>query len=516
MDAERAERHLRLTAERELRRVLAQPRPAPGTGPPPMMASLSRLGRVAGALIAVGALDPERVEAIAAEFRTALRVRDLDPAGRGLHLGRATRFQLQRMAGQAAMGRGQGGGAGVGPGPAGGPGSGGGPGAMTVAPAPAAASYTGGVSGAYPGAPGPAPSTEGWPPMTVIPVGRMVPFRDENAHGEVYFLSLAITPETATLPAVVRLRQSPTGPVAAARARVLPFQLMTAVDDAERQYHLVFGGHGGGPIDIWEGHFEVLPVPPPEAKWLQVISGDGEPTIQIDLEARPRAADVHVQPSPSTPGERLLEAIAQGLIVSASGRFPQLSDGLGDIVAALEAAGALSAFSPVPAQLAALCQRLDIQQHGITVPPAFDLPEPWTDVLAHYGRRHRPPGREGIAALPVLLPDLDGAGFGLTGLHSRDDLTELYVLARGLRVMPEHYRAGPVAYLGSIWWLRDNAGHWHAAITNDWREDGGGENLLRLRVYPPLGRNVTSIELMVSGTETQVCAHLPVSWWAAS
>ncbi len=460
-----------------------------------MMASLNLLGRVGGALIAVGALGPERVEGIAAEFRTALRVRGLDPAGRGLHLGRATRFQLQRMAGPAATGQ-----------------------AVTVtsASSPGTASYAGAVSAAYPGSPGPVPSSEGWPAMTVIPVGRMVPFRDENAQGEVYFLSLAVTPETATLPAVVRLRHSPAGPMAAARARILPFQLMTAVDDADRQYHLVFGGHGGGPIDMWEGSFEVLPVPPPEATWLQVISGDGEPTIQIDLAARPRPADVRIQPSPSTPGERLLEAIAQGLIVSASGRFPQLADGLGDIVAALEAAGALSAFSPVPAQLAALCQRLDIDKHGITVPPAADLPQPWTDVLAHYGRRHRPPGREGIAALPVLLPGLDGASFGLMGLHSRDDLTELYVLARGLRVMPEHYRAGPVAYLGSIWWLRDDAGHWHAVITNDWREDGGAENPLRLRVYPPLGRNVTSVELIVSGLETQACAHLPVSWWAAS
>jgi hypothetical protein len=491
VDAERAERHLRLLAEAELRRLLGQPRQDAIGQRSAMMESLERLGRVERALAAVGAIGVDLVDAVGAEFRTALRIRGLDPAGFGLHLSRARRFRSHGGAAVAYA-------------------------TSVTAARGAGGAVAGGASPAYPGtgpgpsAVGPGPGT-GWTAMTVIPVGRMVPFQGEYGQGEVYFLSLVITPKAASLPAIVRVRSSPSGPVTAIRAGFTSLQVMSAADDRGRPYHLVFTGRSGGPSELWEGHFEIHPVPPPAARWLEVVSDAGEPTVRIDLGARPGLADATVQPAPSTPGERLLEAIAQGLLVSASGRFPQPADGLGDIVAALEAAGALSAFSPAPARLAALCQRLDIRDHGIMVPPARDLPKPWTDILAHYGRRHRPPGRDGIAALPVRLPEIDGAGFALAGLQSREDLTVLYVFSHGLPGNRGHYRAGLI-YFGFCWWLRDDAGHWHAAVTNEWQDDG---SVLRLCVYPPLGRAVSSVDLTVSGTASQLRAHVPVSWWAA-
>jgi hypothetical protein len=188
---------------------------------------------------------------------------------------------------------------------------------------------------------------------------------------------------------------------------------------------------------------------------------------------------------------------------------------LGDMVAALEVAGALSALSPAPARLAALCQRLGFDTHGIPVPPAADLPAPWLDVIAHYGRRHQPAARDGIAALPVLLPELDGIRFALAGLHSHDDQTTLYVVARGLP-SSDQLPAGPAIYFGSTWWMRDSAGHWHVAATDEWSDDGSGENSFGLRLYPPLGRAVTSVELVVTGLSAQIRAVLPVSWWAAA
>jgi hypothetical protein len=57
------------------------------------------------------------------------------------------------------------------------------------------------------------------------------------------------------------------------------------------------------------------------------------------------------------------------------------ADGLGDVIAALRAAGALSPLSPVPGQLAALCARLHLTGHGITAPPARNLPGPWLSML---------------------------------------------------------------------------------------------------------------------------------------
>jgi hypothetical protein len=346
----------------------------------------------------------------------------------------------------------------------------------------------------------------------------MLPFREDEAYGEVYLLSLVITADAARMPAVTHIRKSPSGPVvAAARAHVLPFQAMTAVDDTGRSYHLVFTG--GGHADVWEGHFDVHPVPPPGARWLQVISDSGEPPVRIHLTAQAQPADVTVEEALSTAGERLLDAVAVNLMVGAAlNRQPatQPADGLGDIVATLEVAGALSALSPAPGRLATLCQRLGLDPHGIPVPPAGDLPGPWLDVIAHYGRRHQPPARDGVAALPVLLPELDGVRFALAGLHSHDDQTTLYVVAHGLAPALDRVPDGPAVYFGSTWWMRDNAGHWHVAATHEWSEDGSGGNSFALRVYPPLGRAVTSVELVVTGVSARIRTHLPVSWWAAA
>lgn len=476
MDGERAERHLRLVAEAELRRVRAQPAQDAGGGSmvPLTVQAIGRLSRISGTLIAVGAIDGERVEALAREFRTALGVRGLDPPGLGLHIGRARLLRLRGLTHRSTF----------------------------LARGTPATAVT---------------ATAGAPAMRVIPVERMLPFREEEAHGEVYLLSLVITADSATLPAVVHIRRSPSGPVvAAARASGLPFQGMTAADDTGRPYHLVFNGRGHS--DVWEGHFNVHPVPPPEASWLQVISGSGEPDVRIDLTARPGPADVMVGEAPSTAGERLLDAVAVGMMVGAAQKHDPVAQQahlLGDMVAALEVAGALSALSPAPAQLAGLCQRLGFDTHGIPVPPAADLPAPWLDVIAHYGRRHQPAARDGIAALPVQLPELDGIRFALAGLHSHDDQTTLYVVARGLPT-PDQLPAGPAMYFGSIWWMRDNAGHWHVAATDEWSDDGSGENSFGLRLYPPLGRAVTSVELVVTGLSAQIRAVLPVSWWAAA
>jgi hypothetical protein len=490
VDAARAERHLRLVAEAELRRVRVRDQAEASPALRPGEKAFARLSRVSETLTAVGALDGERAEALAREFRIALGVRGLDPPGLGLHVGRARLLRLRGFAPPLPFaGRGMG--------------------ATSITALKAAAPALAAVD-TIPDAAGPAATR-------VMPAGRMLPFREDEAHGEVYLLSLVITAGTATLPAVVHLRTPPSGPVmAAARAHILPFQAMTAVDDAGRPYHLVFSG--GGRAGTWEGHFDIHPVPPPEARWLDVVSGTGQPAARIDLTSPARPADVTVEEGPSTPGERLLDAVAVGLLVGAAlKRHPasQPAGVPGDLVTALEAAGALSALSPAPARLAGLCQQLGQDAHGIAVPPATELPGPWLDLIAHYGRRHQPRARDGIAALPVLLPELDGIQFGLAGLHTRDDQTTLSVVARGLPPMPDHIPAGPVAYVGSTWWLRDDGGRWHVAATDGWSADDGGRASLGLRVYPPLGRAVSSVELVVTGAAARLRAHLPLSWWAA-
>jgi hypothetical protein len=501
VDGERAERHLRLVAEAELRRVRAQPGQDAGGGAVPLtVQAIRRLSRISGTLMAVGAIDEERVEALAHEFRTALGVRGLDPPGLGLHIGRARLLRLRGLGHQPTfVARGTMAGVVT---------------AVAASTAPAAPPAVTGPAGRA----GPdTTATAGPPAMRVIPVGRMLPFREEEAHGEVYLLSLVLTADAAMLPAVVHIRKSPSGPVVAAvRTYILPFQAMTAVDDAGRSYRLDFTG--GGHADVWEGHFTVDPVPPPGARWLQVTSGSGEPAARIDLTAPAGAADATVERAPSTAGERLLDAVAVNVMVGAALNRPpdtQPAGALSDIVATLEIAGALSALSPAPGRLAALCQRLGLDTPGIPVPPAAELPGPWLDLIAYYGRRHQPRVRDGIAALSVLLPELDGIWFALAGLHAHDDQTTLYVVARGLPPLTDRFTAGAPVSFGSTWWLRDDTGRWHVATTREWSDDGRGTRLA-LRVYPPLGRAVTSAELVVTGTTARIRTHLPVSWWAAA
>lgn len=354
--------------------------------------------------------------------------------------------------------------------------------------------------------------------MRVIPVGRMLPFREDEAHGEVYLLSLVLTADAAMLPAVVHIRKSPSGPVVAAvRAYILPFQAMTAVDDGGRSYRLDFTG--GGHADVWKGHFTVDPVPPPGARWLQVTSASGEPAGRIDLTAPAGAADATVEEAPSTAGERLLDAVAVNVMAGAALDRPagtQPAGALGDIVRTLEVASALSALSPAPGRLAALCQRLGLDTHGIPVPPTAELPGPWLDLIAYYGRRHQPRARDGIAAMPVLLPELDGVRFALAGLHSHDGRSTLYVVARGLPPMAGRFVAGTSVSLGPTWWLRDDSGRWHLAAGHEWNHDDSGGTRLGLRVYPPLSRAVTAVDLVVTGTSARIRTQVPVSWWAAA
>jgi len=105
-------------------------------------------------------------------------------------------------------------------------------------------------------------------------------------------------------------------------------------------------------------------------------------------------------------------------------------DGLGDIVEALQACEAVPPLSPVPAQLATLCAYLNVSGHGITTPPADTMPEPWRRVLFHYRGGRRAPGPAG-AAVAVALPELDGISLTILGLHDSGDGTVMYLHAAG-------------------------------------------------------------------------------------
>jgi hypothetical protein len=149
--------------------------------------------------------------------------------------------------------------------------------------------------------------------------------------------------------------------------------------------------------------------------------------------------------------------------------------------------------------------------HGITTPPARDLPEPWLSVLTQYQHRDTgaAPVRDGCAAAAVALPELDGIQLTILGLHNCQDSTIVHMHATGPACHTacgpdEHYSWPPV-------WICDSAGRWHATRTSG-QSGMNGEIAPRLEIVPPLSRATTSIEVRATGQSAQTRARLPIRW----
>ena len=243
----------------------------------------------------------------------------------------------------------------------------------------------------------------------------------------------------------------------------------------------------------------LLPDPPHDPRWLDLATttGGGPPT-RIVLPAAagqtrpPAATDVTIGQTPTSPGEHLLSTIAARLLAAVPPlphdpwrygtaprprQLPGIADGLGDVITALQACGALPPHSPVPGQLAALCARLNVTGHGITTPPARDLPEPWLSVLTQYQHRETgaAPVRDGCAVAAVVLPELDGIQLAILGLHNCQDSTIVHMHASG--PMCDVIYGPDELYAWVMIWIRDSDGRWHATRTS-WRPTGFVDNYI--------------------------------------
>jgi hypothetical protein len=199
------------------------------------------------------------------------------------------------------------------------------------------------------------------------------------------------------------------------------------------------------------------------------------------------------------------------LVATAQGQLADAAAGLGDVVAALEAAEVLSPLSEVPGQLAVLCASLGIERHGLAMPAAADLPERWLSVLAHYHRRkpHTAPARDGHAAVAAGFPELDGVRLALLGLHNTDGNTTAHLLVSGLDE-DEICWPGPENAPISVW-IRDGIGRWHVAgLVSSQASDG--EYLLRIKLVPPLARSTAWIEVLAAWRSAEVRATVPLRW----
>jgi hypothetical protein len=154
-----------------------------------------------------------------------------------------------------------------------------------------------------------------------------------------------------------------------------------------------------------------------------------------------------------------------------------------------------------------------VSGHGITAPPAQDLPEQWLSLLAHYQRRkpETVPVRDGYAAVAVALPELDGIRLALLSLVNTDEGSWLQVLARGLATEAPAGPFGIDRQFPLSVWIRDSGGRWHAC-----RQAGShgeaGEYQLKLQLVPPLTRSTDWIEVLAAGPSAQVRVRLPLRW----
>ena len=477
MNRERAETYLRALAEAELRRATMQPwEDAQRAG------HAGRVKRVAQVLASVGALDAGVADQILGDFELALGARQMGQVG-------SVAGWFPR---RATLARG-----------------------VSVPPATA-----GGSAAGRPGA-GAAAGQAHAP----VPLGQIVRAGGADARSKVCLLSYARVAGGPQFSVFARTRQrsgwwEPSGP------RL--FDPFTAVDDQGTRYQVTIRDIGS-PVLGWT--LMLRPDPPHDPRWLDLASTSSGPAARVILPAAgeirpPAGTDVTVSPAAASPGEHLLGTVAARLLAAVPplphdpwlygtaprpGTLPGVTDGLGEVIAALQECAALPPASPIPGQLTTLCARLNVTGHGITTPPASALPEPWLSVLTQYQHREAgtAPAHDGYAAAAVVLPDLDGIQLMILGLHNCQDHTIMHMHASGPAC---HTIYGPDGlYSGPPIWIRDSGGRWHTTRTSG-QSGMDGEIALRLEIVPPLSRATTWIEVRATGQSAQARARLPLRW----
>jgi hypothetical protein len=479
-----AETYLRLLAEAEVRRTAGTGAAAPGE-PTVVDAGMWRMLAPAWVLMAVGAVPADSAETILADLQLALQAR-CHPrqyvASRPARLRLPPRFPLPARLPQR----------------------------LTPAADPGRQADAGG------GAADAADAGGGAGPVQVVPVGRRVRF----AGVEVCIAAVEVTPGFARI--MVTARQH--GPAAGSQS-IEESLKVTARDDRGGHYLTGRAGDAGaGSGDKWRGTISAWQTPA-DMEWVEFRFLAGDRVVRIDLIGAPAitavtaVTAVTAEDAAVSLGERLLTAAAERALAAAgteSARGGYLAEMLGAIAAALAAAGALPAASPLTDHVATLCavlRPLASVDGGLALADA-GLPEPWLDVLAGL-RRVRAGYRagNGYAAIGVDLGELDGTRFVLAGLENELGRTYLQVFIEGFRDLAVRWDSFGTDGVPSTfsWWLRDEAGHWHVAMP-DLQRTGDG-TFLSMEVFPPLSRSWESVEVVLTGLAGRVCARVPLAWF---
>ena len=189
--------------------------------------------------------------------------------------------------------------------------------------APSRRAATGAFTTAAAGMPGPAgsPAAVG----RVIPVGHIIPVRGEDVSGEMHLLSYAQTASGARITVVTRARGEFVPPGIEHNGMYRPFAVFpvhqfTARDDNGTSYGMRFSGRRGRRPTELAGEIILDPGPPPGIRWLELTTTPGGPAVRIDLNPGNRPPDhtgVTVSEAGTSPGEHLLNLVAARLLLLA-------------------------------------------------------------------------------------------------------------------------------------------------------------------------------------------------------
>jgi hypothetical protein len=453
MDRERAESYLRLLAEAEFRRVLLSAEQPDSW----------RVRAVSKALTTVGALDLSTAETIENDLRMAVAARESDK-------------RPFRVRGFRKLT----------------------PPSTSWPPRPLASAlraYSSTVTVTL------SPITSGGkiPPRTepdlIVPLGIRIPLAIEELSGELQLITFAHTASGARFLIRAQLTGGGDRPGFGLLSR------LSMTDDTGTVYRLRFTGSTRR--HSYTGHLRLSPAPPPGVRWVE-ISPPGGPATRVSLERENpgyEAASVTVTKAESTAAELLLNDYAM-LILSYDDEVPEAAPALGNVVQALLEAGALSPASPLPGQLARLCERLGFEEHGIPAPAAHDdgLPDQW---LSEAQEPYTPFPPNQCAASVAMLPELDGIAMTILGLVNTDDQTLLYVQTTGVT---GSFRDNNMPGL----WIRDDVGGWHATRNRGWNAHHD-EAQVPQEIWPPL-RHASTIEVVFTGQSAEARATLPLHW----
>jgi hypothetical protein len=273
----------------------------------------------------------------------------------------------------------------------------------------------------------------------------------------------------------------------------LPGQLSLTDDQGTMASALFSGGGGDGQ---WAGEFEARPALAVDTAWLDVL---GE---RVELPSDPGAgAAVRVEPvAEPDPGRRYLQARLAKLLQAHE------PDALDATIEVLVAAGGLAAGDPVIGDARAVLQQYS---HGLGSGPGSGrrLPEPWRSLLAGSGRST---GRDGLVVVGAATPRFGGVAAVVLAVQS---FADVFTVTVELTPSVPHWHAGlsrvdePIL----VWWAEDDRGGHYLGQPNSWHsgaERSGGQ----VEFWPALDPAATRLDIVPTTVTERAVIQVPLNW----